>query len=346
MIQQMKEMILKTTQEKLSEGFNINFVPRKQFEQEFSIVSKLWLETFTSITRAYEKLKSKQSRKLVIISKNIYIAEQFYYQRWYNRPSSPMDITKSDLEKLKSSDEVNYKKFEDAYNQRFQSETKVVVSLKDYIIESFPGYAAENEHLNSSSISTMFWEYFKANNQRYDFFSIDYRKEIFTHFTRVIDEFKENYLSNKYFQLYDKAEKILSDISFSGFEKYVVNIGNRDFIRGNSGWMTNSFEVINHGNKFSFTSSVKDEKTISGGFINIYIFQYTKKHLLKLSITLDEIEQTTYIIWKEFEKVTVKNECEIFIAKHHGNENIIFDTRAEALNFQSKVIEIKENLRK
>ena len=67
-----------------------------------------------------------------------------------------------------------------------------------------------------------------------------------------------------------------------------------------------------------------------------------KRHLLKISITIEETEQTPYIIYKDFEKVSLKNECEIFISKHHGNETIIFDSRSEALDFQRKVLELKE----
>ena len=44
---------------------------------------------------------------------------------------------------------------------------------------------------------------------------------------------------------------------------------------------------------------------------------------------------------KDFEKVSLKNDSEILIAKHHGNETIIFETKKDAKEFQEKVFEMK-----
>ena len=71
---------------------------------------------------------------------------------------------------------------------------------------------------------------------------------------------------------------------------------------------------------------------------------FSKKHLIKLSITLNGVERTPYNIYRDCEKISLKNECEIVIVKHHGNETIIFDTRKEVLAFQLKLIEIREGM--
>ena len=47
---------------------------------------------------------------------------------------------------------------------------------------------------------------------------------------------------------------------------------------------------------------------------------------------------------QSIEKISLKNEYEIVIVKHHGNETIVFDSRKEALAFQAKLIEIREGM--
>lgn len=94
---------------------------------------------------------------------------------------------------------------------------------------------------------------------------------------------------------------------------------------------------------YSFSQSYKDEKLTDGEFINIFIFQTS--YLIKISLTLDEVERTPFIIHRDCEKVSLKNECELVIIKHHGNETIIFDTKEEALYFQKKLIERREGKR-
>lgn len=149
-------------------------------------------------------------------------------------------------------------------------------------------------------------------------------------------------LGNTILQLFKITENQISDIEFSGLESYTINIGERKCIAERSGWTTNNFQVINNGKTYTFSTSTKDENKIEGKFIHIFILQLNKRHLLKISITIEETEQTPYIIYKDFEKVSLKNECEILISKHHGNETIIFDSKKEGLDFQAKVLELKE----
>ena len=157
-----------------------------------------------------------------------------------------------------------------------------------------------------------------------------------------MEKFRQGYLSTELPKLLSITEKQISDIEFSGLESCIINIGERKYVTERSGWTTNNFQVLNNGKKYIFSISTKDESKIEGKFINIFVLQLNKRHLLKISITINETEQTPYIIYKDFEKVSLKNECEILISKHHGNETIIFDSKKEALDFQAKVLELKE----
>jgi hypothetical protein len=156
----------------------------------------------------------------------------------------------------------------------------------------------------------------------------------------ILKAFREKYITNEHLAIHAFANKYLDDIEFTGFETYIVNVGKRYSKQEHSGWNSNSFSVINNGQNFHFKSSSKDEKPIDGHFIHIFILH--PKHLEKISIAIKEVEQTKYIIAREIEKLSIKNECEVLISKHHGNETIIFDSRKEALNFQNKILEIKE----
>jgi len=158
----------------------------------------------------------------------------------------------------------------------------------------------------------------------------------------IIRKFADNYLSNKFIQLFERAEKLLIDETISNFDTVIVNIGTKDYEKERSGWTTNSYKVINNNIEYTYTNSSKDEKSTRGEFINIFIHQ--KKHLIKLSITLNEVKLIRYIIYRDCEKVILKNENEIEIIKHHGNETIVFDERKDALAFQTKLIEIREGM--
>lgn len=148
--------------------------------------------------------------------------------------------------------------------------------------------------------------------------------------------------SNGFIKLLEFSEKYLSDVQFLGSESYIINVGYRNFIHEKSGWIKNKFNISNNGISYSFSYSTKNEKEIQGNFVNIFILDIQKKRLQKIAITLDEVEQTTFIINKEFEKISIKNECEIYIEKHYGNETIILDSRKKALEFYETIINIKE----
>jgi hypothetical protein len=192
------------------------------------------------------------------------------------------------------------------------------------------------------SIEKLFWNYFLNSLTTYDYEKQIRKEELINSPETILEKFRLSYLSKELLKLLIITDKQLSDIEFSGLESCIINIGERKYVTERSVWITNNFQIINNGNKYTFSTSTKDESKIEGKFVNIFVLQLNKRHLLKISITVDETEQTPYIIHRDFEKVSLKNECEILIAKHHGNETLIFDSKNEALEFQRKVLELKE----
>ena len=249
-----------------------------------------------------------------------------------------------DLPKLRTSKELEYEEYLNEYEQAIQAERPYfMVTLMEFfekqyhidITKTTYSCVAENK-----SLEELFWDYFffsyckEAYNRQT---TID---EIRTSPQDIIQKFKDDYLSNKFTKLLDLAEKNLRDENISGFDTVIVNIGRKDFSTGNSGWKTSTFTVVNNFLEYKFTYSSKDEAHVRGEFINVFIHQ--KKHLIKISITSDGVERIPYIINKDCEKITLKNDCEIVIMKHHGNETIIFDDRQQARSFQTKLLEIRE----
>lgn len=226
------------------------------------------------------------------------------------------------------------KSYEADFNNNHPS---VVKNFNVFIKEKKSDILAETEN-NELSFEKLFWSYFVKNFRVYNYNNIVIEEEI----NKFFIDFKKYYLVNDIIKIYEKAINQIKDIELTNYDSFVVNVGERNYREGNSGWIINNFEVNNKKKKYEFSNSTKDESRLTGMFINLFLLQLNKKHLLKISITLKETEQTPFIIWKDFEKISLKNDCEIFISKHHGNESIIFDSKNEAIKFQEKVIEIKE----
>jgi hypothetical protein len=341
----MKEKISSSIYKKLCEGFRTQFIPRPEFETKFSEHYNLFLEKLISLTKEYYQLKNSKSKdensQIVKIYKDDFILQQLNneYLHYYHTKNK---YTIADLNELKTSKENTYEKYASNYNYKFDNENEVVISPLDFVRDKIAEIVLSEKSNPDLSFTKLFWTF---TNSLFSSKEWEYRiskTELVETPEKIIEKFKMKYLSETSLQLLDISDKQISDLSFSGFETYIVNVGERKDERERSGWITSNFTVFNNGKTFSYTSSFKDAKLINGKFVNIFILQLNKKHLLKISVTLDETEQTPYIISKEFEKVSFKNECEISISKHHGNETIIFDTKKEALEFQAKVLEIKE----
>ncbi len=340
----MKEKILSTIYKKLSDGFQTHFYTYSEFENAYSKHYFSLLEELTSLTKTYYQLKNSankdESSEVIKVHKEDFIIQSFNNkQRSYN---SQNKYTIENLAELKETKEGDYSSYSKNYDYYFENETNFVTPFLEFIETRAGEIVSAKENENILSIDKIFWNYFLNSFATSNVGSLKRKEELIKTPELILENFRADYLSNIFLQFLHTTDKQISDIEFSGLESYIINIGERKYITERSGWTTNNFQVINSGKTYAFSTSTKDESKIEGKFVNIFILQLNKRHLLKISITVDETEQTPYIIYRDFEKVSLKNECEILIAKHHGNETIIFDSKKEALDFQAKVLELKE----
>lgn len=279
--------------------------------------------------------------------------EDFLVEHFKKQGTSSIKYTKEDLNEIKSSNSNTYdhfaKWFDDTSatpNNRFKVPLSEYISKK--LIPKYPNIEWQNFDADLI-IENIFWRYLFSLARDNNYFlsekhlNINESVSFKNRAEEIIEKFREKYLLNEHLWLHTLAEKYLDDIDFTGLETFIVNVGSRSTRKEHSGWNTNNFNVINNDLDFGFSSSSKDAKPIKGHFIHIFILH--QKHLEKISITVMEQEQTKFIISKDFEKLSIKNECEVHISKHHGNETIIFDSRKEALSFQNKILELKEGKR-
>lgn len=345
----MNEKILTIIYRKICDGFNANFIPRNEFETEVSKISPSVLEKLNGITKKHRQLKysklKKENSQLIKISKNDYILDCFNssYNRTYHYSFTTNKYTKDDLADLQTSKQNDFNSYSDKYNECYENETNgIIISLLEFVENELQNSADE---LKSNAVENDFWDFFNDNYLQKDWndsYSSSKANEVLNSPETILKKFTDKYLDNKFIKLLDRAEKNLKDEDISGFDQIIINVGTRSYETGRSGWTTNSFTVFNNKNEYNFTTSTKDEKLIEGEFVNIFIFQ--KKYLIKLSISLKEVERVPYIIYRDCEKIALKNESEIVIVKHHGNETIVFDNRKEALSFQIKLIEIRQGM--
>lgn len=345
----MKEKILNIIYKKLSEGFQTNFVRPIEFESLYSKHYSLLLEQLKSLTKTYNKLKhsenKEESSEVIKIHKEDFIIQSFNNeQRGYY---SQTKYTIESLKELKESKEELYNKYAEHYDHYISQDDdyygrQFLVPLMSFVETKAEEIVSSLIDKDELSIEKLFWNYFSNLFTTSDYRSRIRKEELVNSPETILDKFRQSYLSEELPKLLSITDKQISDIEFSGLESCIINIGERKYVTERSGWTTNNFQVINNGKKYAFSTSTKDESKIEGKFVNIFVLQLNKRHLLKISITVDETEQTPYIIYRDFEKVSLKNECEILIAKHHGNETIIFDSKKEALEFQTKVLELKE----
>jgi hypothetical protein len=346
----MKKKILDNIYKKLTEAYKIQFIPLDDFEQQLAEKHDEFVTTIASYFQEYFKLMNspniEESSQIIKQSKEDYILERFNEDKAYYADKYKME----DLESLKSEQSFHF----DLFSKRYDVDSTIPnnryrIFLKDYIsknvIAKYPKIEWQGLY-DDLIVENIFYRYFFSlvtdNNSllQEDYLSIQDGDSIQKRAQEILKAFRDKYILNEYIALHYIANQNLDDIEFTGFETYIVNVGSRSAKEERFGWTTNNFHVINNGLDFGFTSSSKDEKPVKGHFIHIFILH--PKHLEKISITIKEQEQTKYTIAKEIEKLSIKNECEVLISKHHGNETIIFDSREEARSFQNKILEIKE----
>jgi hypothetical protein len=344
----MKEKILDTIYKKLTEAYKIQFIPFEDFEQQLADKHDEFVDSIVSYFQEYFHLMNspniEESSQIIKMTKVDYILDRYNRNKHYYSEK----YTKEDLGKLRQDNYYrlyanDYKKFSSLPKNSCKIHLSEFLSAK--LIAKYPDFEWDNFD-SELTIENIFWGYFftftRDNNS---FFNEDCLrtskgnsfKEIAE---EILKEFRENYLTDEYLILHALCNKYIADVEFTGFETYIVNVGSRSTHKEHSGWNTNSFSVINNGQNFHFKSSSKDENPINSHFVQVFILH--KKHLEKISVSLDEVEQTKFIISRDIEKLSIKNDCEVLISKHHGNETIIFDSRKEALSFQSKILELKE----
>jgi hypothetical protein len=358
-----KDSVLTVIHRKLCEAFKTRFLPRKEFERELANHADQLLATLISLTREYFRLREANDQEVVKITKDDFILQQFNSYAYHGSPK----YTAADLERLKAGavwTNPNYQHHASTYESFLKEErSEVVVSLADYIKSKTLHLLSESQTPNPApSVTELFWGYFhkhySGNHWRPPETAIEPQgrvtairpdwwwktPEIATDPQEVLDRFKFLSESNEYFELLDRAEQSIADVEAFGFELPVVNVGTMRYELSRSGWATTYYKVLDNDLIFHYTSSSKDEQVVEGDFVKIFIFQPAKKRLLKITISRQEVDQT-YLIDRDFEKVSLKNDREILITKHHGNETIIFESRKDAKAFQEKILEMKQRIR-
>jgi hypothetical protein len=345
----MKQKILDTIYKKLSEAYKIQFIPFDDFEQQLSEKHDEFVDAIVSYFQGYFSLMNskniEESSQIIKKTMDDFILESLNSSEMYKYNYH----VKEDLEELKNSSSM-YNIFEKRYKDNISiPNNSFKVQLAEFIskrlLAKYPkiDWHDFNEDL---ILENIFYRYLFSLTRDYHFnvsekyLSIEESDSFKNRAEEIIEKFREKYLLNEHLWLHKLAKKYLDDVDFTGLETFIVNVGSRSTRKEHSGWNTNNFNVINNGLDFGFSSSSIDAKPIKGHFIHIFILH--QKHLEKISITVMEQEQTKFIISRDFEKLSIKNECEVLISKHHGNETIIFESRKEAINFQNKILELKE----
>ncbi len=334
----MKEKILSIIHKKLSEGINVKFLNKKEFEKQFAEHQQTILNVLTSHIDAYKKLKETSNPEVINIQKADFILEQFNNTKY----RYDTRYTYDNLPSLAEQQAYAFNQYAKDYDWRLEKgNEEIIVSLIDYIREETIDYYSLKEGESDLAIPFLFWNYFWDCYIEESNYSKKYSADkLMESPVSILEKFQKDYLSNIYLQLLDRASNELEDENFSPFDTFIVNVGNKSYEHGRAGWTSFYYKVLNNAKQHEFSLSLKDEKAIKGEFVNIFVFQ--AKYLIKFSISKSEVEVNRYIIHRDCEKVAVKNECELVISKHHGNETIIFDTKKEAIACQLKLIDARE----
>jgi len=334
----MKDKILNSIHTKLCEGFKTNFYTKREFESQFQKNQESIREKLISLLDIYQELRESNNPEVVKITLQDFIIQEFNRKQGYYGHR----YTKNDIESLKASQKVQFEAYEAVYLKKMQCDNNyIVTSVIDFILNKTDDLTVLKEGQSELSIPYMFWNFVHETFQKVEESMKHYFAAILIQDPEfIIKSFKENYPINPYLKLFDLTEQLLSDETFSIFDSFIVNVGTVSYESGRSGWGTFIYRIANGNKRHSFSISLKDEKPIEGPFIHIFIIR--PKFLVKFCITSEHTEVNRYIIHRDCEKVSVKNDCELVISKHHGNETIILDSRKEAFALQTKFLELRE----
>ncbi len=340
----MENKILKTVHEKLCEEFKVNFLPSKQFEQGLSAASQTLKETLQSLALTYQQLKNSGDKSLVKVSKEEYIVKQFNlgysHSHLFNRGQKKYTI--DNLEELKSNNHYDYKDYSDSYDKYFSEwDTDIVISLIEFIKSKTSEWKENNSDFSTKNL---FWGFFHTsyleNKLR---FSEEYtieNEEIINSPEKIIQRFREHYLSNEILKLYDRVEECLHDSNDTMIDKYYVNVGERKVEGDSRDRIKNTFTVFNKGQKIPFHYSSNYAYKVEGKFVNIFILK--RDNLISISVNLQNHNtRIQYNIRRDFEKIIMVNGFRIDILKHYDPETIVFDTKEQAREFHDTIYKIK-----
>lgn len=320
-----KEKVLDLICAKLHQGFQTYFLTPKEFSSQFESLKPIILKHISSFRDDYIMFLNSQDNeeksKVLSISKDNYIRRRFHVNTSRHTPIET--VVNGDFKSLQS--------FENDFDALFENCEDIFMSIDAYVLKNLRKLIFEVEDNRENHLMTEFVKFLSSSHKIAEI----------CNFENIRVKFENEYFNKKHLKLYFLAEKNLDDINLNGSEQIIVNVGKRQFSRAISGWSNNFYEVVNNNIKYDFSTSTKNESLIEDDFVHIFILQFDKKRLVKLNINLTESDQTTFIIYKDFEKLSVKNDCEIVITKHHGNEYLVFDTRQDALSFQEKILDIK-----
>jgi len=354
----MKEKILDTVYKKLCEGFEVEFLTRKQFEKEFPAFSASLSDKITLISNKYEELKKSKNEELIspilVESKKYFVHRKLDHKynslpnglRYISADGFSDEDVNAGVEKWKNNHPDDYELYEKEFINLIENEDEEIFKskfdfIKEQILEDLSeDIKQENKSNDILYIKKTFFDHFRTFVQPYD----DYYDDESTFEKTLLDNFKEKYLSNKYLQLFEIAEKYISRENFSGFDEYIVNVGERR-VESDRYRPKNHFVVKNKDDEYSFTNT-QDFKNINCEFVNIFVL--SKNHLIKISVNLEkQNERTEYIVFKDFQKVNIVNECmiEIYMHKHFDPERIVFDTEDAAFKFNAKLTQLREGRR-
>ena len=332
----MKDRILAVVHEKLTVAFEEKFLPTSEFEAVWDSFFEETFEEFSTVFEGYLEKKKVNDISLRTVTLERFLSQQQYgysqrnEYRFYKNPHG-FRLQRSD-EEIDEILKLGYtKKYDENvangdYNENFQK------FFHHYIQNHF-------DHNTSKLRSLFFISVFKSQGY---YQSIEGLKDenVLNALKTLVLEVRKIHSANQSRQILDLSDDNLTDFNFKNVSCFVVNVGTRSGYKGYSGWMNHEYAVTNNSQKYNFTSSTKNEEKIEGDFAHLFLLE--DKYLVKIFISVKSCEVTKYSISRDMEKITIKNGVEVFIAKHHGNETIIFDSRSEASDFLDQILAIKE----
>ena len=329
----MKEKILRQIYKKLTDAFEERFLPAAEFNEAWETFYQFAIQEFLKVFDDYEAKRKVNDISLRTTTLEYFLSKQdhnyeerkqFDSQDQGGYIKSPSWAEVSELFKIKDTEKYNISVDNGEYNQSFK------VFLERFLKNS--------DVLDDSRLMHLFFYYYQ-NWESKKFYDILQHTDPKTQIDLFLNQFRELHNKNEHKIILDRCQEYFKDFESFKIKNYVVNVGKRNH-SSRDGWTNHYYEIINNSQEIEYTSSTKNEKGLQCDFAQVFLLD--DKYLTKIFISPEDEETTKYSIHRDLEKITIRNGNEVFIAKHHGNETIIFDSRKDANDFQDKVMEVKE----